>query len=304
MTSILYYTNNLLPPKILKNTLIAVNNLCLKNDCELIITSHFPITKNYEEIDISESPEDRMYSGKINTETKEARIASIYKHLVKDIQLDLDSDYKSYVVGKLPYVHKSIFKQIIFSLSKAKGETIIFMEHDCFYPEEYIAIIQESMKNNDFGYIHKKYCYFDFEGFFKADTRFVLSGCSGKTELLSSIFNRKLELLNTNQPCYFEPILDLAPDDFKNKYKGEIFASNPICIDSLLPENHDMLDIKHKLNQGGQLSILKTSPGAMQNYIKLESHPYWGNSSTFMDMININMDTQTEEECLIGTRFF
>jgi hypothetical protein len=303
MTSILYYTNNLLPSQILENTLTAVNHLCLQNNCELIITSHFPITKSYEEIDISESPADRMYSGKINVETKEARIANIYKHLVKDLRLDLTCNHKSYVVGKLPYIHKSIFKQILLGMEKAKGEIVIFMEHDCFYPEDYISAVETALQQHGFGYCHQKCCYLDFEGFFRADTRFMLSGVSGKKDLLTRIFSRKLELLNSGQPYYFEPVLDSATPDFKEKY-SEVFATNSACIDPFLPENHDILDIKHKLNQGGQLAMLKTHPGAMQNYQKIESHPYWGTVSTFMDMLKIDLDKDTETECLLGTRYF
>lgn len=304
MISVLYYTNNLLPSAILENTLISTSHLCKQSNAELIITSHFPITKDYQEIDISESPEDRMYTGKINIETKEARIANIYKHLVKDLRLDLDSNYQSYVVGKLPYVHKSIFKQILFSLEKAKGDSIIFMEHDCFYPEDYINIISTALEYANFGYVHKNCCYFDFEGFYKADTKFCLSGCSGKKDLLSAIFTRKMELLDANQPYYFEALLDSTTDDLKEKYKGEILATKPICIDLLLPSNHDILDMKHKLNQNGQLSILKALPGAMQNYHKLDRHPYWGDTSTFMDMLRIDIDKKTEKECLLGTSYF
>jgi len=304
MISILYYTNNLLPSKILENTILAVNSTCLKNNCELIITSHYPITKNYEEIDITESKEDRLFTGKINLETKEARLAHIYKHLVKDLSFNLDSKHKAYVVGKLPYTHKSIYKQILLSLSKAQGDSIVFMEHDCFYPESYIEAVHKAMKHYNFGYCQKNCCYLDFEGFFKTDTEFMLSGCSGKKDILTNIFSKKLELLNTNKPYDFEPIINTASNDFRDKYPEEIIASNSVCIDQFLPPNHDILDIKHKLNQGGQLFVLKRHPGALQNFVKIENHPYWGNSNKFMDMMQIDIDRNTAEECIIGTKYF
>jgi hypothetical protein len=297
-TSILYYTNNLLPSDLLESTLKSVNDICSENDCELIITSHFPITKKYEEVSISDNSEDQMYLGQINPQTGVAKLAGVYNYLVKNLCLNINSNHKSYVVGKLPYVHKSIFKQIIFSLQKAEGDNIIFMEHDCFYPSEYVNIVNNALQEHNFGYINKRTCFFDHEGFFKADHRVVLSGCWGKKDILLPIFERKLELLNANKRYYFEPLSNSLSDEFKEQYKEEIFASKPICIDGFLPEHHDMLDIKHGFNQCGQLSMLRTEHNAI-----LE-HPYWGKTSKFMKMINIDIDPMTKKLCLLGSSLF
>ena len=52
--AIFYYTNNLISPSILNSTLGQAIKHAKDNNCELILTSHFPLTKKYEKIEMEE----------------------------------------------------------------------------------------------------------------------------------------------------------------------------------------------------------------------------------------------------------
>jgi len=306
-TTILFYTNNLLPPKLLESTLSSAINFCKDSDNEIVITSHFPITKKYETIDLADNKEDHMYTAKINLKTNEARLSHVYKHLVKSVSVETEGiKCQSYVTDKMPYTHKSIFKQISYSLSKASYENVVFMEHDCFYPLNYLEGLEKARNecHCDFQYAYNNACYMDYGGYFKADTRFMLSGCSGKRDYLKAIFDNKLQLIKDSKQYYFEPLLKECTDEMKEKYSGEILVDNYVCADRFLGENHDVLDIKHKLNQAGQLHVLRNTAGWLKNCRHIDEHPYWGSPKKYLDMIDFYMDKESEAETMLGTRFF
>ena len=50
--TILYYTSNLLGKNLLFRTLSEAIQHSKDNNCQLIITSHFPLTDKYEEVDM------------------------------------------------------------------------------------------------------------------------------------------------------------------------------------------------------------------------------------------------------------
>ena len=273
--SIFYYTHNLLSPSLLKTTLLSAVEHAKNNDCELIITSHFPLTTEYEENRLIPIDEEN-YTEDINKATGERFKSHIYDFIVKDLQLDIsEPNVKKYVVGKLPYSLTSIFDQIIFSLDNCTGDNIVLMEHDCFYPENYIPTVKKTLDDyqRDFAYCSENYIFLNSEGYFTIPQPiFVLGGCSGKKELFKRIFENKLELIKKNKPHKFEPILDIQNPP--PQLKEEILVHNHLCIDKWLGEYHSILDIKHGINTDGFFN------GEYKQF-----HPYWEKASKFINMI-------------------
>ena len=274
-TSILYYTNNLLPQKLFEHVLGEVVKQAKENECELIITSHFPITEEYEEFSLGET----NYAKDINQNTGRFQVSDIYEYVNRNTQIDTSNiNCKSFVVGKIPYSLESILKQIHFSLEKCRGKNIILMEHDCLYPKNYIKTVNHVLTNyqKEFTYCSFNTVFLNEHGYFNIPNKsFLLSGCAGKKELLKGLFQRKIELIKSKSPFTFEPILSVEPEAKKERYPQEIIIDKHICIDSFLGENNSILDIKHHLNADG--------------YFRGEyysDHALWGNAKQYKDMID------------------
>lgn len=281
-TSIFYYTNNVVPPKLFNHTFRQALKHCKDNNCELIITSHYPITQSYTAFPLS----DYIPSSH-----------SIYKHIVLDISIpdaEIKNDnVKSYVVGQLPYSHESIIKQILFSESKCAGENIILMEHDCLYPDTYIPTVERFLNTYNVTYCSFNIAFLNSSGFFNIENgSFILSTCAFKRDILKGIYDKKLELIKNNKPYMFEPILDIAPKHRQAFYKDEVIVKKHICIDTFL-KNKSPLDIKHNFNTDGML--------ISKNYY--HSHPYWRKDEEYINMIKTtNIDEQDQKlwSCGIG----
>jgi hypothetical protein len=281
-STIFYYTNNLLPLKLLKYTFYNVLDLCKKNDCELILTSHYPITKKYEEIILSNS---------INKDNL------IYKYIVKDFIIpdeDLkDINIKSYVVGQLPYYYDSIIKQMLLSESKCSGDNIILMEHDCLYPEDYIKIVNGFLDMYDMTYSSFSNTLLNKFGYFKCSGgSYVLSTCSFKRDVFKRIYERKLELINNKKNFLFEPILS-SQKRYKDVYKDEIFIENHLNIDTFLKEQC-ILDVKHNLNTDGML--------VSSDYFHF--HNYWKEDSNYIELIDLDIPDNNKKMWSYGTGKF
>ena len=274
--SIFYYTNNLLPPLLFSSTLNDTIDHCKSNDCELIITSHFPVSKVYDDIEIYLSP-DNEYRKIFDPSSNSHKIHPIYDYLVKNISIDTSQiSCKNYVTGKLPYSLESIIRQLLFSVDQSKSDNIILMEHDCFYPHDYVKTAINCLNNGrDLTYCSFSHCFLNRDGFFKlANPRFYLSGCCFKKSVFKKVFSKKLTLIEKNKPYRFEPILSVEEEFKKNQYKGEIIVNNSLCIDTLL-HGGNILDIKHGLNQNGQISF--------DTYFLY--HNYWKDAQKYIDMI-------------------
>lgn len=267
-TSILYYTNNLLSRDLLCYTLKETIKHCKNNKCELILTSHYPLSEKYETI--------------ILTEQKPLKEDSLYNYLVKDTVITEkdfeDIPHKIFVVGKLPYSYVSIFKQIILSMEKCNGDNIILMEHDCLYPEAYISAIKNALGNyqKEFSYCCFATCFLNRDGYFQATNgSYCLSGCSGKKKLLMEVFKRKIDLIENKKSFQFEPLFDtLHPKRIGDAGENEIIITSHLCIDTFL-KGGCVLDIKHNLNADGFCA------GNKYFY----HHPYWGNYQQYAKLI-------------------
>jgi len=265
-TSIFYYTNNIVPPKLFEHTFCEAVKHCRNNNCELIVTSHYPITEKYETHLLNDTCRNK---------------GDIYNYIIQKplvSEKDLEGiDAKIYVVGQLPYSCDSIVKQILFSIEHCTGENVILMEHDCLYPENYIPTVEKCLMGygKDVTYCCFNNCYLNEMGYFNINVgNFVLSTFGFKKEILKGIYSRKMELRKEKKPCAFEPIFDT--DLYKTKtYKDEIIVRNHLYIDTFLGDYKCPLDIKHHLNTDGFLIA--------KDYY--HSHPYWGNDKQYIDMI-------------------
>ena len=295
--AIFYYTNNLTPPKLLEATLKSAIDHSVKNNCELIITSHYPVLKNYEEVLLG-SAKDK---DDIDTATGKKYRSKLYEYIVKDLRIDAPSDkIKNYVVGRLAYRLESIFWQILFSCQKCSSDYILFMEDDCFYPSNYIETIRKYLIAHQYDLTHCSFAvsYLDSEGFFSIDNPgFFLSTCAGKKTILEAVLKQKLKLIAESKKTRFEPILSTQSKLVKDEYKEEIVIEKPLCIDVLL--KNQVLDIKHQLNS--TLSI----PHNIRTR-RSKTHPYWGEAQYFTDLINsIQVDEKDSKlwshgTCLLG----
>lgn len=262
MITLLYYTNNLLPEKLLEKTLFNAAFFAEKNNFELIICSQFPLTKNFKKI---KNGDHLFVSNK-----------KIYKHILKK-EYDLNCDYKEVVLGKLPYNLNSIYTQIIKGLSFSKFNKISLLEHDCLYPLNYFNTVNNSLNLYDFCFIENSRTFLNFNGFWIPQSAYFLSGCNMVKNIGFEIFFSKIELFKKNKLCYFEPVLSNL---IKNENcEDDFVVKNYENIDKYF-SNSSVLDIKHGLNQNGYLNSLSYS----------DFDFYWGHKNEYIDLLNKDIE--------------
>lgn len=232
--ALLYYTNNLVSPFLLKSSLESVSKMAEKENAEIIVTSHFPITEEYE----VENLGDEYYS--VNR-------SNLYDYIVKDQIIDVPRNAKSFVVGKLPYSLESIMKQILFSIDNCESDNVIFMEHDCFYPSNYLGAIDQALNKlgADIVFINKKRTFLNANGFlhYKLSTA-LLSGFAGKKDVMKNIFENKLKIINERgRLTSIEPVVDCSEISPIIHHPDDIKIDNALCIDYLL--DGTILDIRY-----------------------------------------------------------
>ena len=285
-TSILYYTNNVLSEPLLKKTLFAAAEHASVEDRELLVSSHFPLTKEYERIVLG----DQDFSD----------TSGIYSHLIKGEWELPCANYRAYVVGKKPYVLRSICEQMLHLLENANGENIVLMEHDCFYPSDYVESVGKALDStgSEMGYVFNSHTYFNYDGFWKLQGGVsFMSGFSFKKYKAIEILKRKIELDDKETLSYFEPLLSINPQFLHDRYPDEIIYKNHVCIDEYLMEDHDLLDLKHGMNQGGYI---------MANGGKIDNiHPYWGNAAPYLNLLeSMNLSQQEVNRYVYGISMY
>ena len=271
-TSIFYYTNNLLPPNLLKNTLNATVDHAIRNNCELIITSHYPLVKNYISQPLTNG---ENYTSIVDPITREASKSKLYDHIVSGNILETDYPVKNYVVGKLPYNFTSIIWQILLSLNKCSHNDVIFMESDCFYPKNYVEVTKNKLTHLDMTYCFNTTCFLGINGFYKLRPTVFLSTFSGKREVFRRIFERKLNLSTNGAKFVLEPIVDTM-DNYQDFIKQDPLTTN--C--SFLSEcdlDGPILDVRHRFNLANAYSV------SSDNYFP--KHYYWGEAQKYIDML-------------------
>lgn len=219
----------------------------LGNDCELVIVSQFPITKNYDKEILSE---DQFYA-----EDHLGNTPAIYDNIVT-LGWDITVPNSQYiVVGKLPYTLESIIRQILVGLKRMSCDNVLFMEHDCLYPVDYICAADKAFGLRDFTYVSFMHRILSYEGYWDLkQPAFVLGASGGNRKLMIEVFENKLKLIREGKPFRFEPMLIIEPAIKLNQYPDEIYIESSICMDTFLEENHKVIDMKHGLNQNGYLN--------------------------------------------------
>lgn len=273
-TAILYYSHNLLNDKLLMKTLSSAIETSKENDCELIVVSHFPLTDKYEK-----TP---LFNGRPYYRFENGKKDPMYRFLTELSVNTSGADVKSFVVGKMRYKLISIIKQFLFALEQTDADNIILWEHDCLYPKEYVDKAKIGLENSDLAYVYRRRTVVNSEGFFAGKNNlYYMSGFSAKRELFLDIFKVKERLFyeaENTKDFIFEPILPFLRLKANNekggkKYKShrkphpdDLVIESNFNLDDVLPEHHDILDIKHGLNQSGK-KLCRTYS---------QSHPYWG----------------------------
>jgi hypothetical protein len=248
--SIFYYTNNVVPKGILEKTLSNCISFVENNeDTELIITSHLPLTKKYKDV-----------SSKFNVFLDE-RLNDVATSLCIDVD---NPRVFPYVVGELPHCIGSIIDQIMFSLECAKGENIIMMEHDVFYPLDYFEeVVSELDKGYDFVFV-KNHLFLCGDGFFNVSNFYPLSRFSGKKsawiDLYTHIVDKKL--IEVEPSLKGIGTVDRGLNDVENFLIFE--NKNPV------------LDISHGLNTSGRLL----------DYNYYDNDEYWGHKDSILSLID------------------
>lgn len=291
MVSILYYTNNMISPDLLKKTLYGAIQHCRDNSSELIITSHFPLTDKYETVNLNDT---EFYSKDLDVKTGNKVDHHVYKYLAKDLCIHInDINYKSFVVGKMPYTLETIFKQILLSIQHSSSDKIAFMEHDCLYPNRYINVVDSVLESYNMGYCADMNCILNVNGYFKIDNPgYFLSGCCLRKDVLQKCFERKIELINSNKPYRFEPMIDSFPEYDLKQFSEEYIINRHLCIDSFL--DGPILDIKHSLNQNGMLSS--------NNYRDYDE--YWGESDQYLSLFSNYIEDEEKKKYSFGLDMF
>ena len=281
-TVIFFYTNNLICKDILKTTVAGVIGHAKKNNCELVITSHYPVLSQH-------IPEKLPSSNVPNAFDIKGNEKSLDKYMVKDLRMDGDGVATNYVVGPQKRAPKTIFDQIILSMERSHGSNIVLMEHDCLYPDNYIPVVNDALNDCDFTYCSKNITFVSWKGYFKnLFLDFYLSSCSGNREIMQAIFKAKRDIFKNNISAWFEPILKKHVEDQNSDMvkefgidKREIIVEDYKCIDDNLGDGVDILDIKHKLNYSGLPKFINSDD--FSGYY--HQHPYWNSSDKYIEMI-------------------
>jgi hypothetical protein len=286
-TSVFYYTHNLISPSILKFTLESCISHCRENNCELIVTSHYPVTNGFQ------------YANLRDCKSKSKKFDNcISKNIIVNID---DVNCKAYVLGKMEYSVKTIIKQLIFSLNKCNGDIIILMEHDCLYPKNYISTVSKLIENKELTYCQNNTCFITYYGFIKSMPHVYLSSFSFKKETLKKHLEHKLEMFEKYNYSIIEPILDikelenhLVNPDKKDVVEKEISIGsyNNICMDDFLGEGNDILDFVHGLNSSSICTTMsyigELNDPTLKHYKEsfFKEHKNWGNSKQYIDLID------------------
>ena len=236
-TAIFFYTNNFINRNILKETLEDAVCHCEQNDCDLIITSHYPITS--EHIDVSSN--DLFEDKRDKDETPEA----LHDLYVTDLDIDMKGVGFNYVVGRLPYNVASILRQLLlsFSVCDKEIENVIFFEHDCFYPDNYIEVVEEALENHNVTHAMANCLMVNRKGFYRCEPHMYMSSFAGRKDDLYDIYLKKKELYLEKGDTTFriEPFIE-----FEFIKKSLTWKSKPNLIHNV-PVKHLMRPkLKHE----------------------------------------------------------
>ena len=276
--SIIYCTNNLLPPLLFDKTLNDAHDHAERSSSELIVASHFPVLKSFIKIN---DDINLTIDNKINV-------------LNKIVSLSFDfNNSRNYVFGKLPYSLETILEQLLYAIKLAESDKIIIMEHDCLYPDNYVDVMSDCLDKEDIAYISKAKVFLNFNGFFNTIEQLTMSNIAWKKDLAIKVIERKLRLAKENgtfeafEPIIYrkedmerKPLLRAMLEQIKNDPNRDIPILDFVCADDIfIKVNKVALDIKHGLNQSGYIKVNEDK--------YFEFHEYWGNSYDYTSLFSL-----------------
>jgi len=253
---ILVCTNNLVPTRIFERVLeTAFSQASARLNIGVVVVSHFPIfTKHVVTVDLPEVPYERH-----------EQFDSLF---VKESKVNPDEfscPYMNICVGEREYSLHTIVQQMMCAI-KMYDAYYIIMEHDVFYPMDYVS---------------KMLCYVDLSydflfwqntvfltdsGFFDCGM-YALSRFAGQQRAWMRFLESKLRQdgFTSVEPVLkgMEPLI-LSPDEIVfDKYK-------------IIEDGAPTLDIKHGFNTTGM--ILASNPR--------KEDAYWGKADLWLGYID------------------
>ena len=251
--TLLYYTNNLTPKRLLQKTLKDVLDVAAsRKDLELIVCSQFAI---------SEFPQKKSLAS-VELEWEDIDRFVVSERLFNE--KDQPFPIKTFVVGKMPRLLKSLTEQLIFCLQQVETEAVIFAEDDILYPPEYFERVIAALDDSPPIVYAEPFILFNTHGFYDADGEFYLSRYAGRTDLFLDHFKKELI-----QPRNFEPIL-------KGKISSSSYDGVQMYEDFVVVTlENPVLDIKHGLNIVG----VPLHPNTR------DEDPFWGNKKDIVTLI-------------------
>ncbi|MFA5311715.1 MAG: hypothetical protein WC375_00185 [Methanomassiliicoccales archaeon] len=244
----------------------------VKQQAEVIIVSQYPVLNTSHSVSIEDLPLIVFHN--IDPMKKSINKDSLRRHICKDLNVTPEGDCINYVVGQKPYNPTTIVQQLDFAFQKSHGEEIILMEHDCLYPEKYIPIVHEMLKDYEMTRVAFNRCYLTTQGFLKFMALY-LSGMAFRRNIFGEyIAEKKRQLITKQRIDYLEPYMSdmkATPDEFR--------IEKWIAIDSYLGKDQDILDIQHGLNYSQCLHV-----GTSIFNHAFQTHPYWGEYQSYSQL--------------------
>lgn len=287
---LLYYTNNLLSPELLTKTVEEVLTHGESTNSEVLIISHYPVLDNHINLHLNNLPLMQFFIAPMKQKMDKS---SIYNHLTKVLAIPARGDCKNYVVGQHPYNPTTIIQQLDAASELCNSDAVILMEHDCFYPEDYVDVCRRVLDAHDAARCINHRCYCTVDGYLRYQ-RFFLNGLAMRLKPFKQyIENKKKQLWMNKRLSYLEPYvegLEVLSDGFEVKSYAD--------VDGLLGEDHDLLDLQHGLNYYQCLHV----SSQMRSHI-IDSHPFWGDAGPYIDLIKTNMLSKSEKVlCFCGVQ--
>lgn len=234
-TALLFYTNNLLPAPLLNETLERMFRTAWRCDCVQIASSHFPITPRF----VDASNDEFLEPCRRDLFSFDPCIAEAY---VRNPECGIQTDI-ALVTGRLKYSPETIARQIVHALKKTTCEKIILMEHDVFYPDDYVPLMSAALDEVPFA-LYDNFLFMNQDGFFGTDMDFChLSRYAGRREAMEDFFLSKIE---EDRFAILEPV-------FLEYYSGDPDAD--IVKGTVVHGEVPVLDIKHGANASGQILV-------------------------------------------------
>jgi len=236
-TALLFYTNNLLPAPLLNEAILRMHEAAWKHGCFQILSSHFSLTTCF--VDVSD--DEFLAPCREDIFDFDPCIMEAY---VKDPDCKFQTDV-AVVTGRLRYSPETIARQIVHALRRTNLDKIILMEHDVFYPDDYIPIMSAALDDAEFA-LYDNYMFMDPEGFFGTDMEFRhLSRYAARRESFEEFFMSKIE---EDRFSILEPV-------FTQHFTGDPDADmvEGVVVTGEVP----VLDIKHGANAAGQILVGK-----------------------------------------------